>query len=112
MVSTMQDRSTSPAPIALHSQSPRADAWRNAEVSSRWREVLACVALGAAYYFFAKLGKVLAFPSAPVSALWAPNAILFGAFLLVPPRRWWIFLLAVLPAHVLAQISTTPPIQV
>jgi PAS domain S-box-containing protein len=35
---------------------------------------------------------------------WPPNIVLFCALLLSPYRRWWLFILAVLPAHVLAEI--------
>lgn len=65
-----------------------------------------------AYLLSAELGEALAFPSAPVSALWAPNALLLTALLLAPPRRWWIYLAAVLPVHVLAQASGTPWVQI
>jgi signal transduction histidine kinase len=67
-----------------------------------------CVALS--YYVVAKLGAVFAFPPpAPVSALWAPNAILMAAFLLTPPRYWWAYLTALVPAHLLAQVTDTEP---
>src|SRR5262245_6059349 len=72
------------------------------------RRILAaslCVALG--YYGAAKLGAVFQFPSAPVSALWAPNAILMAAFLVTPRRHWWVYLAMLIPAHVLAQIFDT-----
>jgi PAS domain S-box-containing protein len=35
---------------------------------------------------------------------WPPNIVLFCALLLSPYRRWWLFILAVFPAHVLAEI--------
>jgi PAS domain S-box-containing protein len=35
---------------------------------------------------------------------WPPNIVLFCALLLGPYRRWWLFILAVFPAHVLAEI--------
>ena len=44
------------------------------------------IATGLAYLFAAKAGAWLAFPSAPVSALWAPNAILLAALLLALTR--------------------------
>lgn len=65
-----------------------------------------------AYLLSAEVGEALAFPSAPVSALWAPNAIVFAALLLAPVHRWWIYLIAVLPVHVLAQASETPLAQI
>ncbi|WP_129777901.1 ATP-binding protein [Peristeroidobacter soli] len=61
-----------------------------------------------AYLLSAALGEALAFPSAPVSALWAPNAILFAALLLAPVNRWWLYLVAIFPCHVLAQVEDTP----
>ena len=62
------------------------------------------LATALAYVLAAKIGAWLAFPSAPVSALWAPNAILLAALLLTRRERWWIYLLAVLPFHVLVQL--------
>ncbi len=58
-----------------------------------------------AYLFAAMLGEALRFPSVPVSALWAPNAILLAALLLAPANRWWIYLAALLPCHVFAQFA-------
>jgi PAS domain S-box-containing protein len=64
-------------------------------------------ALALAYYLSALMGQALAFPSAPVSALWLPNALLIGVLLMVPRRQWWMFLLAILPAHLFAHF---PPL--
>src|SRR5688572_7290862 len=61
------------------------------------------LAAALAYVVAAKLGAWLAFPSAPVSALWAPNAILLAALLLARRERWWIYLATLLPFHFLAQ---------
>jgi signal transduction histidine kinase/integral membrane sensor domain MASE1 len=54
------------------------------------------------YYVGARLGVVLRLPPATTSVLWPPNAILTAVLLLSTPRRFWIWLLAALPAHVLA----------
>jgi two-component system, LuxR family, sensor kinase FixL len=70
------------------------------------------VAVALAYFATAKCGEWLAFPSAPVSALWAPNAILLAGLILSARNRWWLYFLAVVPLHVLAQASSTPPSQV
>jgi signal transduction histidine kinase/integral membrane sensor domain MASE1 len=70
------------------------------------------IATALAYVLAAKLGAWLAFPSAPVSALWAPNAILLAALLLTRRERWWIYLLTVLPFHLLVQLPDTPLSQV
>ena len=76
------------------------------------RSWLAPITVAAAYYLTAKLGEWLAFPSAPVSALWAPNAIVMAALVLAPRARWWTYLLAVLPFHLLAQLPNFPLSQV
>lgn len=60
--------------------------------------------MAAAYYFGALLGLELRFPPATTSVLWPPNAFLTAALLLVPPRRFWLVVLAALPAHFAAQI--------
>jgi signal transduction histidine kinase/integral membrane sensor domain MASE1 len=66
------------------------------------------IATALAYVLAAQAGAWLAFPSAPVSALWAPNAILLAALLLTRRERWWIYLLTVLPFHVLVQLPDAP----
>jgi PAS domain S-box-containing protein len=35
---------------------------------------------------------------------WPPNVILFCALLLAPPARWWLYILAVWPAHLAAEL--------
>ncbi len=62
------------------------------------------LAVGAAYYIAAEVGGALAFPSAPVSVFWAPNAILMGALLLAPREQWWMYFTAILPFHLFAQL--------
>jgi len=77
-----------------------------------YQELAAPLITALAYYLSAKLGAWLAFPSAPVSALWAPNAILLAALLMARPERWWIFLLVLLPFHLAAQLHEYPTVQV
>jgi two-component system, LuxR family, sensor kinase FixL len=45
-----------------------------------------------------------------VSLLWPPNAIVLAALLFFPPRLWIWPLLAVLPAHVIAEVSMGVPL--
>src|SRR5678815_3345586 len=66
------------------------------------------LAVGAAYFIAAKVGEALAFPSAPVSVLWAPNAILMGALILAPREHWWMYLAGILPFHLFAQLGVVP----
>ena len=63
------------------------------------------LAVGAAYFIAAEIGAALAFPSAPVSVLWAPNAILMAALMLTPREHWWMYLAGVLPFHLFAQLG-------
>jgi signal transduction histidine kinase/integral membrane sensor domain MASE1 len=69
------------------------------------------LAVGAAYYIAAEVGQALAFPAAPVSVLWAPNAILMAALLLAPREQWWMYLTAIVPFHLFAQMLDTPMAQ-
>ena len=66
----------------------------------RWGEP---AAVAAGYFAGSLLGLSLQFPGTQISALWPPNALLLAVLLARPPRRWWIYLAAVLPAHLLAQ---------
>src|SRR5262245_3456285 len=40
---------------------------------------------------------------------WPPNIILFCTLLLVPRRRWWLYITAALPAHVIAELTVAMP---
>lgn len=63
----------------------------------------------AAYYAGANLGFILRLPPTVPSVLWPPNSILTATLLLTPPRRWWLYLLAPLPAHLLAEMPAGWP---
>jgi len=64
--------------------------------------------VGVAYYAGANLGLVLRLPPATPSVLWPPNTILTAALLMSPPRHWWRYLFAALPAHLLAEVGVWP----
>ncbi len=64
------------------------------------RALLSALLVGAAYYFGAVLGLELKFSFTALSAIWPPNAIMLAVLLLTPMRRWWIYLLAAVPAHI------------
>jgi two-component system, LuxR family, sensor kinase FixL len=67
----------------------------------------------AGYYLGCKIGFALTFKPHPVSVLWPPNSVLVAALLLTPLRRWWVVLLAALPAHLAAQLqSHVPPLMI
>ena len=77
-----------------------------ADLISQAQPVL-LVCLG--YYAGAWIAKALRFPESHLSLIWPPTAILLAALLLVPLRKWWIYLLAVIPVHVFVQLQDGVP---
>jgi signal transduction histidine kinase/integral membrane sensor domain MASE1 len=65
----------------------------------RSRTVQLAIVVAVAYYLAARIGFLLRFPPATTSVLWPPNALLTATLLLVPPGRWALCLLPVLPVH-------------
>jgi PAS domain S-box-containing protein len=65
--------------------------------------------VGVAYYVGAEAGLVFRFPPATPSVIWPPNSILTATLLMAAPRRWWIYLLAALPAHLAAELPAGWP---
>jgi two-component system sensor histidine kinase UhpB len=65
--------------------------------------------LGAAYYLGAQVGFALQSPNAPQSVLWLPNSILLGTLLIVPYRRWPLYLAAAFPAQMVMAWQTGAP---
>lgn len=74
------------------------------------RQVLFSSLVAVGYFAGTRIGFVLKLHDTPISTFWPPNAILLAAFLLAPKRMWWIILLAVFPAHLLAQLPTGRPL--
>src|SRR5690349_15447333 len=85
----------------------RQHTWISLTLSSAEARRLALIGslVTAGYYAGAQLGFALQYPGSPLSVIWPPNAIVFAALLLVPPRAWWVVLLAVLPAHLLVEVQ-------
>jgi signal transduction histidine kinase len=71
--------------------------------------VSAALLVGISYYVGTRIGFAWTPSGQPNSTFWPPNAILLAALLLAPRRAWWTFLLAVLPAHMFAQLQTGVP---
>jgi len=65
---------------------------------------------GLSYYAGTRVGFDLTPTGQPNSAFWPPNAILLAVLLLAPRKVWWAVLLAVVPAHSLAQLQAGIPI--
>jgi signal transduction histidine kinase len=62
------------------------------------------------YYAASEVGFFLKPANTSTATLWPPFAILLAVFLLAPRRIWWVFLLAVLPAHLLVQTGGGTPL--
>jgi len=64
-----------------------------------------------AYYLGAEIAFLIGTLSDRIFApFWPPNVVLFCALLLAPPRQWWIYIAAALPAHTLAELGVGMPI--
>src|SRR5216683_1574999 len=77
--------------------------------SSARRVASTAILVGVAYYVGAEAGLVFRFPPATPSVIWPPNSILTATLLMAAPRRWWIYLLAALPAHMAAGLPAGWP---
>ena len=75
------------------------------------RGVLTALLVAAAYYLGAEIGFAFKFGSSPTSIFWLPNSTMFAVFLLSPPRRWWIYLLAAAPAHLAVEWQNGVPLE-
>ncbi len=83
---------------------------RTLAVRHFFRAPLNTLLVAIAYYAGTKIGFMFTPPQTPTATFWPPNAILLAAFLLTPVRTWWALLLAVLPAHLLAQLHAGIPL--
>ena len=77
--------------------------------SSARRVASTAILVGVAYYVGAEAGLVFRFPPATPSVIWPPNSILTATLLMAAPGRWWIYLLAALPAHMAAELPAGWP---
>jgi len=69
------------------------------------RTSLTALLVAISYYAGTTLGIFFKPAQTSMATLWPPSAIFLAALLLAPPRIWWVFLLAVLPAHLFAQLQ-------
>ena len=70
----------------------------------------AALLVAISYYFGTRIGFAWTPRGWPNSTFWPPNAILLAALLVAPRRVWWTFFLAVLPAHMFAQLQIGVPV--
>lgn len=66
--------------------------------------------VAASYYLGTRIGFAWTPSGQPNSTFWPANAILLAALLLAPQGIWWALLLAVLPAHMIAQLQSGVPV--
>ena len=78
--------------------------------SSARRVLATALLVSVAYYLGANIGFALRVPPSTPSVLWPPNAILTATLLLAPVQRWWIYLLAAFPAHLLVEHAVAWPL--
>jgi len=92
------------------------DRWATGQLigASRARRALArfnsdvgkAAAVAVAYFVGAEIAFFIGTLSDKIFApFWPPNIILFCALVLVPWKRWWVYILAALPAHVAAELG-------
>jgi PAS domain S-box-containing protein len=79
-------------------------------LASVYEIALGALIISIAYYLGALVGVALLYPNALYSAIWPPNAIMLAVLLMTPARRWWVYLLAIIPAHFIAVGSIGTPL--
>ena len=77
--------------------------------ASPLRTMAAALLVCVGYYVGANIGFILRLPPSTPSIMWPPNALLTATLLLTPPRRWWLYLLAAFPAHLVAVLWVVQP---
>jgi PAS domain S-box-containing protein len=63
------------------------------------RLALSVLLVSVGYYAGGVIGSLRGYPPSGIASIWLPTAILLAAFLLTPPRHWWLYILAIVPVH-------------
>jgi two-component system sensor histidine kinase UhpB len=79
-------------------------------MNNRTHDAVLVALVALSYFVGTKIGFALTPGGAPIAVFWPPNAILLAALLLAPVRLWGAFLVALIPAHFLAQSQSGVPI--
>src|SRR5262245_17287206 len=75
----------------------RNDGW----VPSRGRATATSLLLvSLSYYLAAETAFAIGTLTQMFAPFWPPNVVLLCTLLMVPPSQWWLFIVAVFPAHV------------
>jgi PAS domain S-box-containing protein len=72
---------------------------RTRQMHSYFRTALSVLLVGAGYYAGGLIGVSVRLPPSGVSIIWPATPVLLAVLLLTPVRLWWVYVLAVLPAH-------------
>src|SRR5262250_1380723 len=72
--------------------------------------VLAPILVSVAYYLGAEAAFAFGTLTQMFAPFWPPNVVLLCALLAVPKRRWWMYILAVFPAHLAAESGVAMPL--
>jgi len=78
-------------------------------MAPRVRTAAIALLVAVAYYVGCRVGLTLKLLSLTPSVVWPPNAILAATLLMSDPRRWVLYLLAALPAHLAALLPQGLP---
>jgi signal transduction histidine kinase len=70
----------------------------------------AALLVAISYYVGTRIGFAWTPAGQPNSTFWPANAILLAGLLLTPRKAWWMLFLAVLPAHMFAQLQSGVPV--
>lgn len=107
----MSIRSSAPASRQdVGASLPEAPRGRFGHRADLFKTAAPAVLVGASYFAGTRIGFALTPGEMPIAVFWPPNAILLAALLLAPVRLWWTLLLAVVPAHFLAQGASGVPL--
>jgi signal transduction histidine kinase len=69
------------------------------------------IIVAVAYFIGAEIAFLIGTLSDRIFApFWPPNVVLFCALLVTSERRWWVYVAAVFPAHVVAEVGVGMPI--
>ena len=80
--------------------------WLRAPIASRQGPLLVALI----YFLGAEAAFYIGTLSDRIFALfWPPNVVLFCALLIVPRRRWWLYIAAAFPAHMIAELGVGMP---
>src|SRR5215470_3564761 len=80
------------------------------QLPSALKSVQGPLLVAVAYFLGAQAAFLIGTLSDRIFApFWPPNVILLCALLLVPKRRWWVYIASALPAHLAAEMTVSMP---